>query len=853
MAEDLATNAASEAQPRTAAGVTPAGPPGYELLDEVGRGGMGVVYRARDQALGRDVAVKLLSERYAPDSLPAQRFLSEARITGQLQHPGIPAVHQVGHLPDGRPFLAMKLIKGSTLEAVLKDRPDPSAERGRLLAVFEAVCQAVGYAHAHRVIHRDLKPSNVMVGAFGEVQVMDWGLAKVLGEELTAPAADRSAPEATRAWTQVSPTPEAGSHTQAGSLVGTPAFIPPEQAAGELAKVDERADVFGLGALLAVILTGKPPYVGENLESVRVLAVRGKVDDCLARLAGCGAEPELVSLCRQCLAFEPGDRPRDAGEVAQAVARLRSAAEERARTAEREKAAADARSEEQWRKRQWQFAAAGVVVVALVGGMMGLGAYLRAQAQANADLEAKNSDLAAANEREKQAKETAETRETEIRAVLEFVENKVFAAARPEGQEGGLGHDVPLHKAIDSAVQFVDKSFTDQPLIEARLRLTLGRSFLALGEYRKAAEQYDAARAIYLPRLGPDHPDTLRSLDGLALSYLYLGQYADALKLCEETLPRLKTALGPDHVDTLRSMRNSAWSYDALGRFADAVKVHDEALPLHKAKLGPDHRDTLTCMSNLGVTYSNLGRHADALKLRQETLARQQATLGPDHPDTLMSMLNLANTYSNLGRDAEALKLVAETLAIQKVKLPPDHPNTLTSMMAVAICTAATGRYADALKLFEETLARQQAKYGPDHPGTAWTTNFLAWTLAIASDAKFRDPPRAVELAEKAVKAQPNNPDFRGTLGTARYRTRDWKGAIADLEKAVGIRGPNNPNGSQDGFFLAMAHWQLGEKDKARQWFDKSVQWMDKTTPENSELRRFRAEAAELLGVEKKD
>jgi serine/threonine protein kinase len=247
MPDDLATNPAPEAQRCITAGVIPASPPGYELIDEIGHGGMGVVYHARDAALDRDVAVKLLSEHYLPDSLPAQRFLSEARITGQLQHPGIPAVHQVGTLADGRPFLAMRLIKGSTLEAILKQRTDPSADRGRLLAIFEAVCQAVGYAHAHRVIHRDLKPSNVMVGAFGEVQVMDWGLAKVLGEQpptiVEAPATER-----TSAWTQVSPTPESGSHTQAGSLVGTPAFIPPEQALGEIEKVNERSDVFGLAA-----------------------------------------------------------------------------------------------------------------------------------------------------------------------------------------------------------------------------------------------------------------------------------------------------------------------------------------------------------------------------------------------------------------------------------------------------------------------------------------------------------------------------------------------------------------------------------------------------------------------------
>jgi WD40 repeat protein len=378
MPDNLATSTASEAQPGTTAGVTPAGPPGYELLDEVGRGGMGVVYRARDAALARDVAVKLLSEHYPADSPAAHRFLSEARITGQLQHPGIPAVHQVGTLADGRPFLAMKLIKGSTLETILKHRPDPSAERGQLLAIFEAICQAVGYAHAHRVIHRDLKPANVMVGAFGEVQVMDWGLAKVLGEKTPASAETLTAEE-TRAWTEIHPTAESGSHTQAGSLIGTPAFIPPEQAMGEIEKVDERSDVFGLGALLAVILTGKPPYVGETFDSVRVQAARGKLEDSFTRLDASGAEPELVALCKQCLAFEPADRPANAGAVAAAVAGLRAAADERARRAEVERvrvegeqATAEARSAERRKRRRLALGLAAALVLVFLAGFAGV-------------------------------------------------------------------------------------------------------------------------------------------------------------------------------------------------------------------------------------------------------------------------------------------------------------------------------------------------------------------------------------------------------------------------------------------------------------------------------------------------
>src|SRR5215831_2997240 len=173
--------------------------PGYAVEAVLGYGGMGVVFKARDLSLDRDVAVKLLQDGYAADSPVARRFADEARITAQLQHPGVPPVHDLGTLPDGRPFLAMKLIKGSTLDHLLAARPNPAHGRGRFVAAFEQVCQAVAYAHAHDVIHRDLKPSNVMVGAFGEVQVMDWGLAKVLG----ARPGERTDPEETRAETAV--------------------------------------------------------------------------------------------------------------------------------------------------------------------------------------------------------------------------------------------------------------------------------------------------------------------------------------------------------------------------------------------------------------------------------------------------------------------------------------------------------------------------------------------------------------------------------------------------------------------------------------------------------------------------
>jgi tetratricopeptide (TPR) repeat protein len=191
-----------------------------------------------------------------------------------------------------------------------------------------------------------------------------------------------------------------------------------------------------------------------------------------------------------------------------------------------------------------------------------------------------------------------------------------------------------------------------------------------------------------------------------------------------------------------------------------------------------------------------------------------------------------------------------ETLALRKVKLGPDNPDTLESMLSLAGSYNALGRHAEALKLCEDTLALRKAKLGPDHLDTLWSMNHLAWFLATASDTKLRDPPRAVELAAKAAELLPPQADPRSTLGTARYRTGDWKGAIADLENGIGFRNPDHPSNAYNGFVLAMANRQLGEKDKARAWFDKSAVRMAKGLQENAELKRFRAEAAQLLGME---
>jgi eukaryotic-like serine/threonine-protein kinase len=258
--------------------------PNYRITGELARGGMGVVYAAKDLTLKREVAIKTLLP-----GADATRFVTESEITARLPHPGIPPVHALGWLDDGTPYLVMKLIRGRTLAELLKERASPADDVSRFTAVFEQIAQAVGFAHEQGIIHRDLKPLNVMVGAFGEVQVMDWGLAKDLRvRHEVQPSSSTSA--------------DGLAHTSAGAIMGTPGYMAPEQARGE--PVDSRADVFALGAILAAILTGKPAFVGTTARETIEKAARGDLGETLERLESSGADSELISLAMTCLAAD---------------------------------------------------------------------------------------------------------------------------------------------------------------------------------------------------------------------------------------------------------------------------------------------------------------------------------------------------------------------------------------------------------------------------------------------------------------------------------------------------------------------------------------------------------------------
>ncbi|HKB02170.1 MAG TPA: protein kinase [Gemmataceae bacterium] len=445
----------------------------YDLDERIAKGGMGIVYRAMDRLLNRTVAIKIIRTRFLerPDLL--RRFLTEARINGRLQHPGIVPVYEFGTLPDARPFLAMKLVEGRTLSRLLRERKDPADSLPHFLKVFEALCRTVAYAHQQGVIHRDLKPDNVMVGEFGEVQVMDWGLAKFLdpaaafaptpdGFEAIERSAYLSGDGSTPAGdyqTQVTtvqalgPDTPAG-YTTAGEVIGTLTYMPPEQARGEADRVDRRGDVFSLGAILCEVLTGHPPYFGAP-ETLRAQAREGKLFGAYILLDRCGAPAALVALAKRCLIANPEDRPADAGVLAALVTECLDRLQTQTRAIEVKRATAEARlaeaeARERLVRKARRLSRTLAVVGVLVAGLLasGLGWYANERAARNADenrrraavmqqIEATMAQAEALNKQAEEERGSATVRDAAAKqalSALQRAEALFVAAPTPQGE-----------------------------------------------------------------------------------------------------------------------------------------------------------------------------------------------------------------------------------------------------------------------------------------------------------------------------------------------------------------------------------------------------------------------------------
>jgi tetratricopeptide (TPR) repeat protein len=818
-------------QPLSMSAAPPTSGERYVFLGEIARGGMGVIYRATDTALGREVAVKLLQERYAADSGVVARFGDEARIAAQLQHPGIPPVHDVGTLPDGRPFLAMKLIKGQTLEALLAARADVAAERGRFVAVFEQACQAIAYAHSRRVIHRDLKPSNVMVGAFGEVQVMDWGLAKVLANRASEAPAEVEPAAATQV---VSQRDSDGSFTLAGSVLGTPAYMPPEQAAGLLAKVDGRSDVFGLGAILAVILTGQPPFAAASADTTRGLAALGDVAACYGRLDDCGAEPELIALCKRCLSRKPADRPADAGEVARAVAALRAAADERARRAELdrarlegEKAADAARAQERRKRRRLLLGAAAALVAAALAG---LGAVLAVQQQANAELEAKNRELAEQQD------------EVEARFALAQKAIATFHTGVSEDallRNRGLA-ELRTHLLREAAGFYGDLEQRLAGKTDSKSRLLLADGYAQLGDLTARIDQKAQALAVHRKALalrrelaaapGADVDARLavaRSLNAVADLLRETGDLVGALAAYEEVRDLAAALETESPTVAVRAVLGQAHHgvggvLSETGKRPEALQAYEKARDIRQSLADESpanalHQENLANSHNsIGVFLSEAGKFAEAQREYEKALASRQR-LADGEPTATRAQSRLASSHGNIAfvlynarklnlalQSWERARTVLHKLADANLAVTEFQEQLAGNQLNIGICLFAMGRMQESLQAYQRARDIYQRLADADSAVTQFQDK-----LAYSQDAiglafkRLGRPAEALQayeaaraLRQKLADANPAGTailrqlaetiDHTGSLHSMAGRTED---ALRAQEAAREIRG----------------------------------------------------------------
>jgi tetratricopeptide (TPR) repeat protein/tRNA A-37 threonylcarbamoyl transferase component Bud32 len=767
--EDSASVSAPVIDPRSEEKLSvPQGRGNYQLLGEIARGGMGVVLRAHDGDLGRDVALKVLDKRLCERMDVVQRFVEEAQIGGQLQHPGIVPVYDLGLMADERPYFTMKLVKGRTLANLLAERETPNSKLGSLVDAFESVCQTMAYAHSRGVIHRDLKPANIMVGAFGEVQVVDWGLAKVLQRGGTADERERQArSEMTILETVRSDGSSTGSESMVGSVLGTPAYMPPEQASGLVDRIDERSDVFALGAILCEILTGHPPYRGERDEIIGA-AAQAELDDAFARLDASEADAALVKLTRQCLTAAPAARPANAGVLAERVHDYVISVGERARQAELDAAEAGVRAQEERKARKLTLAlGAAVVAILSVGG----GGYLWIQNERALQREADAERLQLAVERDRALR-------VDVDAALKTAatyqgagrwDDAVLAAERGRGMAEGGGGSQELLASVDSVLADLRGALKAAQEREA-LRLDTQQ---LLAELREAAQPNGMEREVEAARFkttmlahgidvdAGDVDDVIAALERRGLGAevaLSLDAWADArrretkekgarrlLELAYLIDPdperaHLREALAERDLDQLRSLaaadltKQSASTIALLAATLRQLDRRETALAIYRAGVEqfPDDFELVFGLGQLltpGLTEASV-----PAELREAARCYRAAlSLQPDNPWVRHL---LGRIYRRLGEPRNALE---------------QHQRAVDMLPDAGTFRYQLAKVQDELGLDEECRANFEATAELDFP--LW---MRGWSLAGLSKLAFArgDHDDALSLARKAWHAE---------------------------------------------------------------------------------------------------
>ena len=822
---DFATAAVSATRVDTARSIGP-----YQLIQKIGEGGMGQVWLAEQTApLRRRVALKLIRGGAYDDSM-LRRFQSERQSLAIMDHPCIAKVFDAGATPDGQPYFVMEYVPGQPITRYCDQHKLKIRDR---LELFVKACEGVQHAHQKAIIHRDLKPANILVVEIDgkpTPRIIDFGLAKTLGP---GPGGEAFV-------------------TRIGGFVGTPGFMSPEQADPSVLDVDTRTDVYSLGMILYVLLTGRLPFDTERWKSKPFDEVLREIreEDApspSARLTAQGANAaataenrgeqprHLAKLLRGDLdwitmkAIE-NDRARRYGTPSELAADIRHYLANEPVTAR--PASPGYRLRKYARRHRIAVGVAALFVLLLTGFAAVQAAQLRRI-----------------------------TRERDrANRVTDFM-TSMFQVSDPSEARGNT---ITAREILDRASKDIDTSLNKDPDLKADMMDVMGRVYDSLGLYSRALPLLQRVVDIRKQTLGPNNPQTLSSLDSVANCLADEGRYSEAEALERQILDYRKRTLGPKHPDTLGSMNNLAATLDQEGKYGDAEKLYRETLDLRRGVLGldapatltsmynlgrilqeeghlaeaealdrqtlesrtrvlgPDHPQTLASMGVLAIDLNSEGKYSEAERLDRQTLDARQRVLGPDHPETLMSMTNLSNNLRYQGKLAEAEVLNRQTLDLERRSLGSEHPGTLGTMANLGIILQEERRYADAEKIHRETLDLDRRVLGAEHPETQNAMDNLAIDLSMENHYAEAERLYRQTLEIRRRVLGPEHPHTLGTminLGNCLLAEGRYTDAESLYRETLGIAGrvlrPNHPYAAAAELGLAETLARQGRRDEA--------------------------------------
>ncbi|MHC4108410.1 MAG: serine/threonine protein kinase, partial [Planctomycetota bacterium] len=743
----------------------------YHIRDVLGEGGFAVVYLAeQNEPIRRQVALKIIKLGLDTKQVMT-RFQAEQQALALMNHPGIARVLESGATETGRPYFAMELVNGRPITEYCDSNNLDLADR---LELFVTVCRAIQHAHHKGIIHRDLKPSNVLVADNGhaQVKVIDFGIAKAIDQQLT----------------------EKTIFTERGHLVGTPEYMSPEQAETSGHDVDTRTDIYSLGVLLYELLTGTTPFDPTTLRAAGYAGIQRIIGEeepprPSTRLSTLGdaligvarrrrAEPQALSrfvrgdldwIVMKAIEKDRARRYETADSLATDIERYLSHQPVLASPP------SPAYKLRKFIRRHRLGVTAGALVTAAL--LTGLTLAMIGLLQARRDRDRLQEALAMA-----QAAEDDANRQARIaQAVNVFLNDDLLAAVDPRITPD---REITMREVLDAAAEKIEGQFNDEPLVEASIRATLGKTYLSLGQYDAAEQHLVEALRLRQGELGAEHAQSLTTMSELGALYWSQSRYDEAEALQTEALELHRRVLGPEDPETLTAMNNLANLYEELGRYDEAEPLHLEALETRRRVLGPEHRKTLISMINLAALYEVQDRYDEAEPLYVDALEIQRRVLGEEHPDTLSCMNNLALLYNRQRRTDEAEPLYLESLEIKKRVLGEEHPSVLVSMHNLAAMYKRLARFEEAVPLFERTLDIARRTLGPEHAHTLFFMNSLAVTYEEQGRAE-----EAVRIfaavASLARRSLPEGHWYRGMFLCGHGRTLSTLGRYDEAESAL--------------------------------------------------------------------